>query len=124
VVKIVKFRGKSQAWHFALNLDSSLTRAVPICHEPFFIVVQLSRVASAGFGASGVNYPRASPKTRALLTIGSTAFSENSTVGGGVDDVRNYNRALSAAEIKKSTAPAGNATANRYVAPRSEDILK
>jgi hypothetical protein len=51
VIKIVS-RGKSQAWHFALNLDSSLTRAAPICREPFFIVVQLSRVASAAFGAS------------------------------------------------------------------------
>ena len=49
-----------------------------------------------------LNYPRASPTTRALLTIGSTAFSENSTVGGGVDNVRIYNRALSAAEIKKA----------------------
>jgi hypothetical protein len=38
--------------------------------------------------------------------------------------VRVYNRALSAAEIKQLSNAAGNATADRYVAPRSEDILK
>jgi len=37
--------------------------------------------------------------------------------------VRVYNRALSAVEIKQLSNAAGNATAGRYVAPRSEDIL-
>jgi hypothetical protein len=34
------------------------------------------------------------------------------------------NRALSTAEIKPLYNAPGNATADRYVAPRSEDILK
>jgi len=34
------------------------------------------------------------------------------------------NRALSAAEIKQLYDAAGNTTADRYVTPRSEDILK